>query len=174
MYISFKNLELPKGYTPDPNNILRIFKDIAYVKQNLGGFEELSGVDYYNHQTHREFIFYDNILPVEVAIRRDGLTILTKVLGIENPNKYRVKSYKVITGASNSVVRVYLDSNTHPHVDSSKKYCMPPIVSEGPFSSFRFEKLRSSLFRWNLARCYPENVPPPEDLSLMPVFTEEE
>jgi hypothetical protein len=175
MYISLKNLELPKNYTINPNNKDNLFKDIAYVKQNLGGFENLSGVTISFHEKYKEYLFHDYILPKEMAVRYDGTPFLTKILEIRNKTKYIVKSYNVIiTTKEDIAVRVTLDIDDHPHVNYERKYCMPPIVSKGTFNSFRFEKLRSSLFRWNLAECYKEKIPPPEDFVLMPVFIEKE
>jgi len=173
MYISFRNLELPSNYKINPSNKNNIIKDIAYIKQTRDGFKELTGVSIYNNKHFKKYTFHDNILPTEIAVRYDGVPFLTKVLEIKNKEKYRVNGYTVITTTSREIVaRVHLDADSHPHIDPSKKYCMPPIVSRGSFTSFRFEKLRNSLFRWNLAECYVEGVPPAEDFVLMPVFIE--
>lgn len=174
MFISFKNLDLPEDYNPDPQNTKTLFSDIAYVKQKLGGFQTLESVEFNDRGHYKEYIFHDDILPIEVVIEHEKLHFLTKVLDIKNKDKYRVKNIKVITGAGDSVVRVYLDTSLHPHVDRINKYCAPPIVMRGNFSSYRFEKLRSSLYRWNLTSCYEEHIPPKEDLTLSPVFIENE
>jgi len=170
MFISFKNLALPKDYKLNPHNLDNIFRDIAYVKQRMGGFQKLEGVEYNDYENYKRYIFYDDILPNEIVTSFKKVPLLTKVVEIKNKEKYRVKKIKVYTGAENSITRIYLDVKFHPHVDDIKKYCAPSIVMTGSFSSFKFEKLRTSLYRWNLPRCYKENIPPIEDFILSPIF----
>jgi hypothetical protein len=172
MYISFKNLALPNGYKPDPRNPKNIFKDLAYVKNKMGGFETLEGVEYSDKGYYKELIFYDEILPLEVVVEYKGVPFLTKVVNIKNKDKYLVKKIKVIIGAGHSATKIYIDCGYHPHVNLDNKYCAPQIAMSGPFTSHKFEKLRSSLYRWNLINCYPDKVPPKEDFVLSPIFVD--
>lgn len=173
MYISFRNLELPDRYIPSPDNVKNLIEDIAYVKQRLGGFKELVGVDFNEYEYYHEWMFYDNILPLEIVIKYEGLNLLTKIEDIRNKEKYVVRKYKVIVGADNYVSRVYIDNKIHPHATNTGEYCIPEIVFKDKFTSFRFEKLRTSLFRWNLTNCYSEHLPQEGDFKLNPVFQEE-
>lgn len=173
MYISFKNLELPDSYVPGPLDAKKLIEDIAYVKQEMGGFKELIGVDLNEYEYYNEWIFYDYILPKEIVVNYNGVPLLTKIENINNQEKYLIKRYKVITGGGNYVSKVYIDNKIHPHATSTGKYCFPQIVGDGKFSSFRFEKLRLSFFRWNLKSCFQDHTPQKEDFKLNPVFQEE-